>query len=271
MHSGPELASLLDRRRRARTSTRRSIASQTRRTEGYRELRLALLSRAQIVRTIRSTSRTEHLREPLRGARHDASHGHRTSPTGQRVTSPRTTGVGPGSSALSGLAFEFDTGSAIPGGRTTGALFFADNTRKCIWVMMPGATGEPDPANIQPFVTPASAGPVNLEISPAGELFYPGYDNGEIRRITYSSAIPDCTTGQYEAEYFNEITPEPPRSSPVVRTRSTTTGNPAAPAMASTMTGGRLDGLALINSRPERTSSPQPPMTQSGCTSTTRC
>ena len=114
-------------------------------------------------------------------------------------------GCTPGSSSLSGVAFEFYSGTAYPPAYL-GALFFADYSRGCIWVMMPGVSGDPDPTNIQPFVTPA-AGPVNLEMSPAGELFYPAFTAGEIRRIIYNSSPPDCSTGQYVAEYFNSETP----------------------------------------------------------------
>jgi PKD repeat protein len=89
-----------------------------------------------------------------------------------------------GSSSITGLAFY--TGGSYPSAYN-GALFFADHSRNCIWVMMPGGNSLPDPANLAGFVTPA-AGPVDLEIGPGGDLFYAGYDDGTIRRIQYFPA-----------------------------------------------------------------------------------
>ncbi len=54
-----------------------------------------------------------------------------------------------GSSSISGLAFY--NGGPYPASYD-GALFFADYSRKCIWVMFPGANGLPDPGNIETFV-----------------------------------------------------------------------------------------------------------------------
>jgi len=89
-----------------------------------------------------------------------------------------------GSSSITGLAFY--NGGSYPSAYN-GALFFADHSRNCIWVMMPGANGLPDASNRAGFVTPA-AGPVDLEIGPSGDLFYAGFDDGTIRRIQYFSA-----------------------------------------------------------------------------------
>jgi len=112
-----------------------------------------------------------------------------------------------GSSSISGTAFEFYSGNAYPPAYQ-GALFFSDYSRKCIWVMMPGTNGLPNPANIQTFVSPAVGGPVHLEISPAGELFYAAFDTGQIRRIQYSVPPPvTCSTGEFKAEYFIGVAP----------------------------------------------------------------
>ena len=87
-------------------------------------------------------------------------------------------------SSISGLAF-------YPGGSYSsefdGALFFADHTRNCIWAMLQGADGLPDPGNIQTFVT-AAANPVDLEIGPGGDLFYVDHEGGAVHRITTESA-----------------------------------------------------------------------------------
>ena len=86
-----------------------------------------------------------------------------------------------GSSSLAGI--DFYTGGEYPASYN-GALFFADYSRDCIWVMFPGANGLPDPATVAGFVTPAT-NPVDIKISPEGELFYVDFDGGTIRRIRY--------------------------------------------------------------------------------------
>jgi glucose/arabinose dehydrogenase len=90
-----------------------------------------------------------------------------------------------GSSAIAGLAFTPAT-TSFPSGYT-GALFFADNTRDCIWAMHAGASGLPSPGTITTFASGA-ANPVDLAFGPGGDLFYPDFDGGTIRRITYTAA-----------------------------------------------------------------------------------
>ncbi|MGH2445283.1 MAG: PQQ-dependent sugar dehydrogenase, partial [Candidatus Limnocylindria bacterium] len=90
-----------------------------------------------------------------------------------------STGAG---SSLSGLAFY--AGGVYPD-TFDGALFFADYSRNCIWVMYAGANGLPDPATVEPFIE-AAAGPVQLKIGPGGDLFYPDFNGGTIRRVTYA-------------------------------------------------------------------------------------
>lgn len=90
-----------------------------------------------------------------------------------------------GSSAIAGLAFTPAT-TSFPSGYT-GALFFADNTRDCIWAMHAGADGLPSPSAISTFAAGA-ANPVDLTFGPGGDLFYPDFDGGTIRRITYTAA-----------------------------------------------------------------------------------
>jgi PKD repeat protein len=87
-------------------------------------------------------------------------------------------------SALSGLAFY--EGGSYPA-EYTGALFFTDYTRNCIWVMPKGANGDPDPAARKTFLTNAAT-PVDLQVGPGGDLFYVDIVGGAIRRITYSAA-----------------------------------------------------------------------------------
>ncbi len=87
---------------------------------------------------------------------------------------------GQGSSTV-GMAFY--PGGAYPDAYD-GALFFADYSRDCLWVMTKGADGLPDPATRANFLTPA-ANPVHLEIGPAGDLFYVDFSGGTVRRIQY--------------------------------------------------------------------------------------
>jgi glucose/arabinose dehydrogenase len=92
-----------------------------------------------------------------------------------------------GSSSIAGLEFEFAAAQNSYPAEYDGALFFADYSRDCIWVMEKGADGQPAPGLIRTFVAGA-ANPVNLENGPGGDLFYVDFDGGTIRRITYTSA-----------------------------------------------------------------------------------
>ena len=91
-----------------------------------------------------------------------------------------------GSSSAAGIAFAPANGGSYPD-EYDGALFFADYSRDCIWAMLPGASGLPDPARIRTFAAGA-ANPVGLQIGPGGDLFYPDFDGGTIRRVTFTSA-----------------------------------------------------------------------------------
>jgi len=86
-----------------------------------------------------------------------------------------------GGSSISGLAFY--TGGSF-GAAYNGALFFSDYSRNCIWVMLRGSNGLPDPATRQVFV-PGAAGPVDLQVGPEGDLYYVDMNGGTIRRIRY--------------------------------------------------------------------------------------
>lgn len=83
-----------------------------------------------------------------------------------------------GGSSVSGLAF-YDHGS-YPASYQ-GALFFADYSRRCVWVMFP-QDGTPSPSTRQLFAR--DIGPVNLKIGPGGDLFLVDL-TGSIRRYTY--------------------------------------------------------------------------------------
>jgi PKD repeat protein len=100
---------------------------------------------------------------------------------GTRVVSGETCGYI--DSSLSGLAFY--RGGSYPS-QYNGALFFADYTRQCIWVMPAGTNGVPDPARRATFVSNA-AYPVDLKAGPGGDLFYVDIVGGAIRRIQYTA------------------------------------------------------------------------------------
>jgi glucose/arabinose dehydrogenase len=112
-----------------------------------------------------------------------------------------------GSSSISGVSFEFSpTGGSYPTAYQR-ALFFADYSRDCIWVMKKDANGVPAPGLIEPFVA-AAANPVNLEFGPGGDLFYVDFDGGTIRRVRYvpPDPSPSCPTGEYAAQYYSNMT-----------------------------------------------------------------
>jgi glucose/arabinose dehydrogenase len=91
-----------------------------------------------------------------------------------------------GSSSAAGVAF-------YPGGpfpdTYDGALFFADYSRDCIWVMFAGGNGLPNASNRATFQAPA-ANPVDLQVGPDGALYYADFDGGTIRRIAYGANQP---------------------------------------------------------------------------------
>jgi glucose/arabinose dehydrogenase/PKD repeat protein len=95
-----------------------------------------------------------------------------------------------GGSSISGLAF-YPAGGSF-GDAYQGALFFADYTRNCIWVMKKGTDGLPDVATRKVFVTDA-AGPVDLQVGPDGDLFYVDMNGGTIRRIRGSASVQNPT------------------------------------------------------------------------------
>jgi glucose/arabinose dehydrogenase len=95
-----------------------------------------------------------------------------------------------GGSSTAGVAFYPAGGGPYPD-EYNGALFFADYSRRCIWVMQTGANGLPDPANRATFVSDAGAsGPVDLEVSPDGELWYADLA-GTVRKIGFADPNPN--------------------------------------------------------------------------------
>ena len=108
----------------------------------------------------------------------------RTTLTGMTRRWSRGRLAGRATPQVSGLAFY--RGGAYPDAYD-GALFFADYSRNCIWVMKKGTNGIPDPAKRSTFVAGAAA-PVDLQIGPNGDLFYVDLTGGTLRHIRYSAA-----------------------------------------------------------------------------------
>ena len=96
-----------------------------------------------------------------------------------------------GGSSVAGLAFQFYSGGSYPA-EYDGALFFADYSRGCIWVMERDGGILPSPSNIKRFLGGADT-PVDLQIGPGGDLFYVSL-SGSVRRIQYSAATNQAPT-----------------------------------------------------------------------------
>jgi glucose/arabinose dehydrogenase len=89
-----------------------------------------------------------------------------------------------GSSSLSGVAFE--NGSNYPADYD-GALFFADASRGCIWVMKRGGGVDPNPSQLSQFVGGAGQ-PVQVVTGPGGDIFYVDLEGGQLHRVVYNGA-----------------------------------------------------------------------------------
>jgi glucose/arabinose dehydrogenase len=92
-----------------------------------------------------------------------------------------------GSSSVTGLAFSVSANGPYPP-EYDGALFFADYSRNCIWVMLKGGDNLPNPSAVRTFVTAASS-PVDLQISPGGDLYYVDLDGGTVHRVRFTLTL----------------------------------------------------------------------------------
>ncbi len=86
-----------------------------------------------------------------------------------------------GGGAISGMTFY--AGGSYPS-QYTNALFFADYSRNCLWVMPAGTNGLPSASSRAHFASLAN--PVHLTTGPGGDLFYVDIGGGTIRRISYT-------------------------------------------------------------------------------------
>jgi glucose/arabinose dehydrogenase len=89
-----------------------------------------------------------------------------------------------GSSSVSGIAFE--NGSNYPSDYD-GAMFFADASRGCIWVMKRAGGADPSPGQLSQFVGGAGT-PVQVVAGPGGDIFYVDMNAGQVRRVVYNGA-----------------------------------------------------------------------------------
>jgi glucose/arabinose dehydrogenase len=105
-----------------------------------------------------------------------------------------------GGDSITGVAFNDDSND-YPS-EYDGALFFTDLQHQCIWVMLAGQDGNPDPNNVQHFMD--AENPVYLTPGPEGDLWYADIGGGRLHRISFGSTAPtDCPADEYVAEYFN--------------------------------------------------------------------
>jgi glucose/arabinose dehydrogenase len=100
-------------------------------------------------------------------------------------------GCGSSSSSITGMVFY--TGASYPA-IYDDALFFADYSRDCIWVMRDAnGDGVPEPNTLQHLI--AADNPVDLTVGPGGDLYYVDHQsNGAIHRIvqgTNASPVAD--------------------------------------------------------------------------------
>ncbi|MGK2849294.1 MAG: PQQ-dependent sugar dehydrogenase, partial [Candidatus Limnocylindrales bacterium] len=82
-----------------------------------------------------------------------------------------------GGSAISGLAF---AGAPYPAAYH-GGLFVANYVKACLWMLMPGAGGLPDPAQIRTIAT--GVAPVDMDIGPDGRLYFVDIAAGTLSRL----------------------------------------------------------------------------------------
>jgi PKD repeat protein len=79
----------------------------------------------------------------------------------------------------------FYTGADYPSAYQ-GALFFADYSRNCIYVIQQGSDGEPDLNTRTAFESNAPS-PVDLQIGPGGDIYYVDHNVEKIHRISFTT------------------------------------------------------------------------------------
>lgn len=121
---------------------------------------------------------------------------HSTAVTGQNCsisTSPPATPQNSISSSTTGIAFY--NGGGYPSAYDK-ALFFADYSRACVWVMFKDQNGNPDPSTIIKFVDGVYA-PIQILTGPGGDLYTVGLIDGHVRRVQYQAPTTDIGADVY--------------------------------------------------------------------------
>ncbi|CAB4738602.1 unannotated protein [freshwater metagenome] len=120
-------------------------------------------------------------------------------------------GCASGTASISGVQF---LGGTYPE-RYAGGLAFSDFSRRCVFVLLPGADGLPDPDRVEPLVTGALS-PVDLTTGPEGDLYYVSYGtdergfplpgNGAIRRVHhYPGNLPPTARLEVLGEPYGDV------------------------------------------------------------------
>ena len=183
-HRPPVAPQLVRRRDGAGRGLVPAVSEPLDRLARVRARRDALLERGR--RRLVQLGRLRTARQPVR---RPGRPGRRAARADEKVVAGESCTTG--SSSISGLAFY--TGSTFPSSHD-GALFFADYSRNCIWVMYPGAGGVPDPATRQTFAA-CAAGPVWLTVGRDGALYYADLSGGTLRRIAGPNSVPTARIG----------------------------------------------------------------------------
>lgn len=85
------------------------------------------------------------------------------------------------SSALTGLAFYDDV--TYPA-TYHGGLFFVDVARSCMWAMLAGPDGLPDPSTVT-TIADGIASPVDLQLGPDGRLYFLDHQGGRVIAVEH--------------------------------------------------------------------------------------
>jgi glucose/arabinose dehydrogenase len=94
-----------------------------------------------------------------------------------------------GGSAITGSAF-YDGGEFPP--EYDGAFFFADSVRGCIYAILAGDDGEPDPSTTRPFLVEGGAYTgADIQVGTDGSLYYLSlFGDEDLHRISYQPGSP---------------------------------------------------------------------------------
>ena len=133
-----------------------------------------------------------------------------------------------------------------------GALFFADYSRNCIWVMRRARTACPDDATSVSTFDAGASGPVDIQIGPGGDLFYAAFDE---RHDPSASAL---TSNQPRSPRDREPTSGPTPLHGQLRRAP----GPPTPRAPTSRTPGISTATAPSTTRPRRSRASRTPQTR---------